>query len=675
MRVWAQCFARARRPPFRHGHLPLHGRRGLDAVAARSAPRRTRGACRAPPGDPRGLRAPHGVEVDTRGTHSSSPSRPRGSSHGRRGDDGGARTRPDRRPHRTPHRDATSDRRGLRRRRRPLRRPRCRALLMAARSSSRAQLPSVVELRPPRPRRAPTERHRGSGLHPTSLERATSHPSRRSRIRICRGPASSFVGRAEELQQVLSRIEHGARLVTLTGPGGTGKTRLALEAATSLVPEYKAGVFWVGLASLRDPALLTETVSQTLGAKDGLAEHIAERELLLLLDNFEQVIEAAPELSSLLSACPNLDPPRHEPRAPAIQGEVEYAVPPLARPEAVSLFCARVPARPSEEIVELCSRLDSLPLARRARGGTRQGSLAGPDTRAPLAAPRPPERRPRRQIPASRRSERPSNGATTSSTAEEQQLFARLSVFAGGCTLEAAEEVAGQTSIPCRRSSRRASSASPTRATGCSRRSASTHLRGRARHAPAEPDRSLSRHAEHYLQLAEASRRRLRGPDQTMWLQRIVREEGNLRASLEWAVTREQSAVAFLLVHALEVFWIRANRRTEARSMARSRAWSRSSRRSARVGACPRDGRRFRCVDRDQGDAAGREHPGAPRSRRRGGPRLCATGSRVGSQRARPVRGGSERARGSDPTVRATRALGHDAPCRSRLDRARTRQP
>ncbi len=94
--------------------------------------------------------------------------------------------------------------------------------------------------------------------------------------------------------------------MTLTGPGGTGKTRLALEAAISLVPKYKAGVFWVGLASLRDPALVTETIAQTLGAKDGLAEHIGEREMLLLLDNLEQVIEAAPELSSLLGGCPNL---------------------------------------------------------------------------------------------------------------------------------------------------------------------------------------------------------------------------------------------------------------------------------------------------------------------------------------------------------------------------------
>ena len=96
------------------------------------------------------------------------------------------------------------------------------------------------------------------------------------------------------------------RLLTLTGPGGTGKTRLSIEAATQLVPSYKAGVFWVGLASLRDPALVTETIAQTLGAKDDLASYIADREMLLLLDNLEQVVECAPELSGLLTACPNL---------------------------------------------------------------------------------------------------------------------------------------------------------------------------------------------------------------------------------------------------------------------------------------------------------------------------------------------------------------------------------
>ena len=158
-------------------------------------------------------------------------------------------------------------------------------------------------------------------------------------------PASSFLGREAELQEVVSRITGGARLVTLTGPGGTGKTRLALEAASSLVGEYKAGVFWIGLASLRDPALVTETISQALGAKNDLAAHIAEREMLLLLDNLEQVIDAAPDLSALLQACPNLTLLVTSRELLRIDGEVEYAVPPLAEPEAVSLFCERCPAR------------------------------------------------------------------------------------------------------------------------------------------------------------------------------------------------------------------------------------------------------------------------------------------------------------------------------------------
>ncbi|CAN5151340.1 hypothetical protein BH09ACT13_BH09ACT13_12100 [soil metagenome] len=254
-------------------------------------------------------------------------------------------------------------------------------------------------------------------------------------------PASSFVGREVELAEVLARIEAGTRLLTLTGPGGTGKTRLALEVATSLVPDYRAGVFWVGLASLRDPGLVTETIAQTLGAKDSLAEHIGERELLLLLDNLEQVIEVAPELSALLQSCPNLTLLVTSRELLRIQGEVEYSVPPLAEPEAISLFCERSQLEPSEEIAELCARLDSLPLA---------VELAAARTKA-LTPDQILER-------LSQRLDRHTGGRdadprqlTLRTTIEwsyelllptEQQLYARSSVFAGGCTLEAAEEVA-----------------------------------------------------------------------------------------------------------------------------------------------------------------------------------------------------------------------------------------
>ena len=133
--------------------------------------------------------------------------------------------------------------------------------------------------------------------------------------------------------------------MTLTGPGGSGKTRLAIEAAAELVPEFKAGVFWVGLAALRDPALVIETIAQTLGAKGELAAHIGERELLLLLDNLEQVVEAAPELAALVEACPNLALLVTSRELLRVRGEVEYQVLPLAEPDAVELFCARAQRR------------------------------------------------------------------------------------------------------------------------------------------------------------------------------------------------------------------------------------------------------------------------------------------------------------------------------------------
>src|SRR4029077_12689206 len=101
-------------------------------------------------------------------------------------------------------------------------------------------------------------------------------------------PASSFVGRETEVRDVVTLVRDH-RLVTLTGPGGPGKTRPAIEAAAELVGEFNAGVFWIGLATVRDPALVTDMIATTLGDKDDLAAHISEREMLLLLDNFEQV--------------------------------------------------------------------------------------------------------------------------------------------------------------------------------------------------------------------------------------------------------------------------------------------------------------------------------------------------------------------------------------------------
>jgi class 3 adenylate cyclase len=121
-------------------------------------------------------------------------------------------------------------------------------------------------------------------------------------------PATPFLGREQELAKVASLLaREDVRLLTLTGPGGTGKTRLALQAAALSADAYPQGVYWVPLAPLRDAALVLEEAAQVLGVKDGLAEHIADKELLLLFDNFEQVVEAAPGLSGLLASCPKLD--------------------------------------------------------------------------------------------------------------------------------------------------------------------------------------------------------------------------------------------------------------------------------------------------------------------------------------------------------------------------------
>jgi len=254
-------------------------------------------------------------------------------------------------------------------------------------------------------------------------------------------PASSFVGRDRELDDLRSRLRAGARLVTLTGPGGSGKTRLAIEAAASVVPDYKAGVFWVGLAPLHDSALVIETVARALGARNGLADHIGDRELLVLLDNLEQVIDAAPELGALLSACPSLTLVVTSRELLRVQGEVEFPVPPLAAPEAVALFCERAQTDPSDEIAELCARLDSLPLAvelaaARARVLTPGQILERLSQRLDLL------RGGRDADPRQQTLRATIEWSYDLLSDEERRLFRRLSVFAGGCTLDAAGAVA-----------------------------------------------------------------------------------------------------------------------------------------------------------------------------------------------------------------------------------------
>jgi predicted ATPase len=254
-------------------------------------------------------------------------------------------------------------------------------------------------------------------------------------------PASSFVGREREVAEVVALVRGGARLVTLTGPGGSGKTRLAIEAASELVGELKAGVFWVGLATVREPALVLDTVSQTLGAREHLAGHIGERELALLLDNLEQVVDAGPALADLVEACPNLVVLATSRERLRVRGEVEYGVLPLAEREAVELFCARAQMSSTQAVEELCRRLDNMPLALEL-AAARTKALTPEQILERLARRLDLFRGGRDADPRQRTLRATIEWSYDLLSVDEQRLFARLAVFAGGCTIEAAEQVA-----------------------------------------------------------------------------------------------------------------------------------------------------------------------------------------------------------------------------------------
>jgi predicted ATPase/class 3 adenylate cyclase len=368
-------------------------------------------------------------------------------------------------------------------------------------------------------------------------------------------PASSFVGREREREELLGLLRNGSRLLTLSGPGGSGKTRLALEVASELVPEFKAGVFWVGLAPLRDPALVTETIAQTLGAKDGLAEHVFERELLLLLDNFEQVVEAAPELSTLLEVCPNLRILVTSRELLRIAGEAEYPVPPLAESEAVELFCERSRLEPDESLAELCRRLDDLPLAvelaaARTRVLTPSQILDRLGQRLDLLQGG------RDADPRQRTLRATLEWSYDLLTDDEKQLFARLAVFAGGCTLEAAEEVCDAYLDVLQSLVEK----SLLRHTGDRFWMLETIREFAAERFDAAAGSGIVRaaHAEFFASLAERSDPHIQyGADQREWTDRIAAEYDNLRSAVGFGLG-EAPEIALRIVGSLAFFvWLR----------------------------------------------------------------------------------------------------------------------
>ena len=182
-------------------------------------------------------------------------------------------------------------------------------------------------------------------------------------------PATPFLGREREIDQIAALLlRPDVRLVTLTGPGGSGKTRLSLQAAVAAADDYDRGVWWVPLASLDDPALVEAAAAQALGSKDTLSAAVGDQRLLLVLDNFEHLLGAAAGIAETIRSCPNLTVLVTSREPLHVDGEQEVAVDPLREREAVELFVQRALAVSSDfagngEVAEICRRLDCLPLA------------------------------------------------------------------------------------------------------------------------------------------------------------------------------------------------------------------------------------------------------------------------------------------------------------------------
>ena len=374
-------------------------------------------------------------------------------------------------------------------------------------------------------------------------------------------PSTPFLGREGELAEVLLLLsDKDTRLLTLTGPGGTGKTRLALQAAAGASDSFPDGIWWVPLAPLRDPKLVLGTAAQALGAKNGPTEHIADKRLLLLFDNFEQVVEAAAELAGLLAACPNLNLLVTSRERLRVRGEQTYPVPPLAESDGAALFLARARVidpsfADSTAVGELCVRLDELPLALELAAA--RTALFSPKQLLERLSQRLDLLKGERDADPRQRTLRATiEWSYDLLTKEEQELFGRLSVFAGSCSYEAAEDVAGadpdtlQSLLDKSLLRKRESELEPRfwmletiREFAAERLAASGEAEGLRR-----------RHAKRYLALAEEAWPHLLGSPGE-WLDRLEREHDNFRAALGGLQASGQTQLALGLAGALSRFW------------------------------------------------------------------------------------------------------------------------
>jgi predicted ATPase/DNA-binding SARP family transcriptional activator len=385
---------------------------------------------------------------------------------------------------------------------------------------------------------------------------------------------TALVGRRREVEE-LGALLRGAdvRLVVLTGAGGSGKTRLALQVAHEVADAFVDGVHFVDLAQLREPALLLSTIAHALGIEERADEPLAAtvqarlrtRRLLLLLDNFEVVEEAAPLLSELLVTAPGLMLLVTSRTPLLLSGEYEYRVAPLPLADAMRLFAARARAvapgfrRPSEEageLAELCRRLDCLPLAiELAAARTREYSPAELLVLLPsaleLASDGP------RDLPARQRTLRATiDWSHRMLVPEEQTLFARLAVFAGGCAAAASEAICGAGRVALASLVARNLLYERRGVDGGPRFLMLATVREFALERLEElgdRDRLRRRFAEYYTAEAETLRRRPNSAE-TAW-PRLEEEHDNLRAAIGWCREAGEVALELRLVAALGRFW------------------------------------------------------------------------------------------------------------------------
>jgi predicted ATPase/Tfp pilus assembly protein PilF len=382
-------------------------------------------------------------------------------------------------------------------------------------------------------------------------------------------PATPFLGREREIDELallLRRPE--VRLVTLTGPGGSGKTRLSLQAAAAAADDYDHGVWWVPLASLGDPTLVETAAAQALGSKDTLSAVVRDKRLLLVLDNFEHLLDAAAGVAETIGSCPRLTVLVTSREPLHVDGEWEVAVDPLREQEAVDLFAQRAAAVRSDfaangDVAEICRRLDCLPLAIEL-AAARVKALALPallerlEQRLPLLAGG------SRSAPERQRTLRATIAWSHDLlTPAEQDLFARLAVFAGGCTLEAAEEICGAdldgiASLVDKSLLRRTGERYWMLET--IREFASEQL-----DQLADVGVLRDRHSAFYVALGERARPELRARGAREWLRRLDAEHANVRASLEHLLETGDADGALRLSGAIWLYWQTRGHWTEGR--------------------------------------------------------------------------------------------------------------